>query len=217
LLVSHTESRSGVPDMLDCDWKYAKLDAGDYEWTDIDNRRIVVERKTISDFLHSMKDGRLGEPIDRLRQAHVSVLLLEGYPKELRGKVANERGKTTGWPYTSFLGQLWKLSYGAGLILMYTPSPKYSAYFLSSAYRMSQLESFGNGYIKASRWTDHHMNPIAKSYTGLPGISRHLAEQLFDRYPTWSKLVAAKQEGLTKVAGFGKTRAEKLFRFLHVS
>ena len=55
----------------------AQLPAGDYVVSD----RLVVERKTGADLAASIKDRRLFEQIDRLRDAYSSVVLLvEGRP-----------------------------------------------------------------------------------------------------------------------------------------
>src|SRR3954463_7327416 len=77
LLFDHGERRSGVPAALERLGVHARgtrLPAGDYVVSD----RLVVERKTGADLAASIKDRRLFEQIERLRDAYAAGGLLVG-------------------------------------------------------------------------------------------------------------------------------------------
>src|SRR5215207_10431714 len=80
MVFDHREVRSGIPDALAAagiELKPEQLPAGDYLISD----RLVVERKTGADLAASIKDRRLFEQIERLREAYAAVVLLvEGEP-----------------------------------------------------------------------------------------------------------------------------------------
>src|SRR5215213_11747313 len=80
VLIDHREFRSGIPDTLaraGVPVAAAQLPAGDYVVSD----RLVVERKTGADLAASIKDRRLFEQVERLREAYAAVVLLvEGEP-----------------------------------------------------------------------------------------------------------------------------------------
>src|SRR3954454_3755402 len=80
VLYDHREARSGIPVALARSGIAVapdQLPAGDYVLSD----RLVVERKTGADLAASIKDRRLFEQIDRLREAYPAVVLLvEGEP-----------------------------------------------------------------------------------------------------------------------------------------
>jgi Fanconi anemia group M protein len=78
ILVDDRERISGICDeldMLDVAYSVCRLDVGDY----VVNGCVTVERKTIHDFLLSMKDDRLFTQTAKLRKnGRRSVLILEG-------------------------------------------------------------------------------------------------------------------------------------------
>src|SRR5215217_5271665 len=80
ILVDHRELRSGIPGALKragVPVAAAQLPAGDYVLSD----RLIVERKTGADLAASIKDRRLFEQIDRLKEAYPSVVVVvEGAP-----------------------------------------------------------------------------------------------------------------------------------------
>lgn len=56
-----------------------ELPVGDIQFFSVDRKLIVIERKTISDFLNSLRDGRLADQIRRaVESADIPILLVEG-------------------------------------------------------------------------------------------------------------------------------------------
>ena len=80
VVFDHREVRSGIPDALAAagiELRPEQLPAGDYVISD----RLVVERKTGADLAASIKDRRLFEQIERLKETFEAVVLVvEGEP-----------------------------------------------------------------------------------------------------------------------------------------
>jgi len=78
IIVDNKERVSGIVNeivALKIPYKTEHLEMGDY----IINDYVYVERKTVDDFLMSLKDGRLFEQIARLRRAKKrTIIILEG-------------------------------------------------------------------------------------------------------------------------------------------
>ena len=227
--VDFHEEQSGIPKLLSVSYDYKNLPAGDYGWYDLDNRYLLVERKSLSDFMGSIADGRLREPIDRLREAaDISFLLIEGIPVTIAGKVGSStkiqpwrKGiallhyRPTGWHVNSVLAEQWGMILGAGLLPLWTVDKAHTARLLSAAYKSSQKEAFGFPKYAANRWIGSNANPTLKSYaTVLPLVDAKLAARLLEKYPTWRSLCHAQVKGLTSIQGIGKLRAERIIEFL---
>ena len=84
------------------------LSAGDAWVTTKENRLIVIERKTPSDFLESIKDGRLFNQASKMRQltSWCYVVITGPFHPLENGKVALYGGdwRETGWEYSAVEG-----------------------------------------------------------------------------------------------------------------
>lgn len=79
VIVDSRESRSKVPKILEknLNVSYKTLLEGDYQVSD----SIIFERKSYSDFCHSIKDGRLFKQAKRLKENFDKpIIILEGGP-----------------------------------------------------------------------------------------------------------------------------------------
>lgn len=80
------------------------MDSGDYLWVTHDNRAVAVERKTGSDFLHSIggrqANGRprLINQLLRMRETYdISILLIEGQFYPIDAETVMVSGRTRKW------------------------------------------------------------------------------------------------------------------------
>jgi len=91
----------GVPAIV------SALDAGDLLLACDDGALVVVERKTASDFLNTLRDDRLFPQIAKLReQTQWSYLVVCGDLRPGPGGVCYCDGKETGWNWSSVSGAL---------------------------------------------------------------------------------------------------------------
>lgn len=97
------------------------LDAGDYFIVGRDGRQALVERKTVFDFLNSLK-GRLWEQLSRLREFEGErVIILEGYLGLYRKR---------GWNEASILALMDTIVHEWGIPIIPTPDLKATLTYL---------------------------------------------------------------------------------------
>ena len=97
------------------------------------SQSVVIERKTPSDFLNSIKDGRLFDQAMRLvESAKYPVVLITGFFYESNNKVII-MGKETGWNWWSVQMAILRLQYaGCGVMMV---APKHMEEVIAHLYR----------------------------------------------------------------------------------
>ena len=89
IVVDEREKKSGIPDLLKgigINLEIKTLPIGDY----IVAPEIIVERKTISDLISSIFDGRLFDQCNRLKEHYkFPILLIEGDTSEIEELAEN--------------------------------------------------------------------------------------------------------------------------------
>jgi DNA excision repair protein ERCC-4 len=198
ILFDHREAKSGIPDALAAaglSVRPMQLPAGDYVLSD----RLVVERKTGADLAASIKDRRLFEQIERLREAYASVVLLvEGEPIHIAEH---------GWK--GALGRV--LTAGVGVLR--TENSVESAAWLTGLYRLEvKGPSEARGRPRTRRPTDD-VRQVAEDVLGcLPGISTVGARRLLEHFGSLAAVFTADASQLRGVPGIGPVRAAALER-----
>jgi ERCC4-type nuclease len=97
------------------------LQEADFVLFDVCGCAVGIERKTITDFLGSLRSGRLINQLERVRQAYLPVILLEGQLKT--NDKGTHRGVTTysgGWSLGALQMSLWEAQ-RHGARVLYTP------------------------------------------------------------------------------------------------
>jgi ERCC4-type nuclease len=92
-----------------------RLDAGDFQFFP-HGLKVLIERKTVSDLLNSLKSARLVTQAHKLiEQSDAAILLIEGlYSRSKRGYVEYEQGSTlveSGWSWDAFTGMMLDLKW----------------------------------------------------------------------------------------------------------
>jgi ERCC4-type nuclease len=173
----------------------ARLPAGDYVVSD----RLVVERKTGADLAASIKDRRLFEQIERLREAYAAVVLLvEGEPVHIARR--------------SWEGALGR-ALVSGVGVLRTADAAESAAWLV---RLHRLEGKGPSEARGrprTRRPPEDLRRVAEDVLGcLPGISTVGAGRLLDHFGSLAATFAADEAQLRAVTGIGPVRAAELAR-----
>jgi ERCC4-type nuclease len=79
-----------------------RLSIGDFVIHDKCGHALAIERKDVSDLLHSMADGRLQHQVPRLDTFDHSMLLIEGcWKMDVEDKSLMVRGRKSKWKATS--------------------------------------------------------------------------------------------------------------------
>lgn len=194
LLYDHREDPSGIPDLLrsaGLDLEKEQLAIGDY----VISERLIVERKSGPDFVASIKDGRLWDQAERMREQFPLVVFL------LHGRAR--------FPQASLEGAM------AGLIRRGTSLLQVA----DEAEAARMIERF---HLQEGRNRESVRRPrpsrrlrgndeIAEDLlAALPGISLARAGTLLDHFGTLRDLAAAGVDDLLQVPGIGRKTAEQI-------
>jgi ERCC4-type nuclease len=201
VVFDHREVRSGIPDALAAAgielWP-EQLPAGDYVISD----RLVVERKAGGDLAASIKDRRLFEQIERLKESFEAVVLVvEGEPVHISE--------------ASWQGALAR-ALASGASLLRTGNPSETATWLVRFHRLEgKPPSEVRGRPMPRRPTSDLADVAEDVLRCLPGVSSVGARRLLEHFGSLRAVFAADERALRAVAGIGPVRGaalERLFR-----
>lgn len=194
LLYDHREEKSGVPDLLrelGLSLEAAQLSEGDYHI----GEKICIERKSATDFVASIKDGRLWDQLARMKQGHeIVIVLLEGEPL---------------FPAASLEGAY------AGIIrrgaaLFRVRDQEETASFIHRLWKQENSPRSARRPKQTRKWRGE--DEIAEdSLAALPGISVKKAGDLLEHFGSLGAVTNASQEDLQQVPGIGKKTAQDLY------
>jgi ERCC4-type nuclease len=172
-----------------------RLPVGDYRIDD----GLLFERKTLTDLVASIKDGRLFAQGLRLAEAPLrSALILEGRSQDLADShMRREAIQGALVTLTLFLGIPWLRSMDAEE----TASLMLYAARQGRAFAWGALPRKGRRPRGKTRVQNHILQ-------GLPGIGPERARRLLDRFGSIEAVIAAPAEDLAAVPGIGKATAE---------
>jgi ERCC4-type nuclease len=188
------ESLMGIENVKVCIYR---LSIGDYQ---VDNR-LIVERKTLKDFVVSIIDGRLFKQMLCLANSKSEgVLILEGTVSDMV-----EIGMTR----EAMQGALITVSLILGIPILRSKDPSETAKLI--VYIGRQIESMAMGGVQR-----HGYRPKNKRkrqlfiLQGLPGIGPGRAGRLLDRFGSVEAAISASSSELQSVDGIGKSIADKI-------
>jgi Fanconi anemia group M protein len=171
------------------------LDVCDYVVSD----RVGVERKDASDFIGSMKDGRVFSQAKGMAEIYEKpVIILEGAMKK-----ALKRSRMR---QSSIYGALSSLALDYGINIIPTDDPASTAILLHRmAYREQVKESRTIQLRSVDRSLPMHQQ---QQYllSGLPQIGVTLADELLNTFETPYKVIMAFAEAEVKTSASGKTK-----------
>ncbi len=173
------------------------LPAGDY-W--IDNR-LLVERKTLTDFAHAILSGRLFDQAGRLAHHRPpGIVILEGVAADLDG---------SGVRRETFQGALLTLGVVFGLPVLRARDPAETVWLMLAA--AGQVRRAIRGVLpRKGKRPQGKRKMQLELLQGLPGIGPLRAAQLLDRFGTVAAVMAAEVDDLREVPGIGLRTAEAI-------
>jgi ERCC4-type nuclease len=202
------EKRSGVPDLLIRKYgivvTYKNLPVADY----VISERVAVERKSVSDFLKSLADGRLFNQAKRLKEVYPKPFII------VEGKwdyVA--RAEKTSKAASSALASL---VYDFGIGIIYALTKEDTARVIRFLAEREQGEKKRKVPVKAMG-----KPPIGDVKQWqlflvqcLPGVGPKLAEKLLERFGSVRAVFNASVAELSKVEGMGLNKAQEIVKVL---
>lgn len=171
------------------------LDLADFVCSD----RVAIERKTHSDFVASIVDGRVFEQVRMLKREYEKpIIIIEGYsnarikPNALKAAIAS-------------------LLINFGIPLVATKNPTDTA---RTIYWVARKEQHGKGgrnmAVKVGKKPKDVKRMQEQIVSSLPGVSTVLSKRLLKRFGTVEKIFASEESELRKVNGIGKKLAKRI-------
>ncbi len=203
IIADERERKSGIPELLKSvgiNLEIKTLLVGDY----IVQPEIVVERKSISDLVSSIFDGRLFDQCKRLKKHYSQpIVLIEGN--------FNKIEKISENPFV-FYGAVSSVLLDFKIPVVYTPNIFHTSKLLiSMSSRKGTVEGYFLKKIKKS-------NDIKKQQLlvlcSLPGIGEKTAIKLLDKFGSPIDVLTASLVNLLKIKGLSKLRIKKIKKML---
>lgn len=173
-----------------------RLTTADYVVNDV----LLVERKTLSDLVQSIIDGRLFHQAKRLVEAeHAAALVLEGSFRNLQTEMRWE----------AIQGALVTVSLFFGLPVLRTRNPDDTARVLAYAARQ-QLAVETDTLVRHGRRPKRKAALQSFILQGLPGVGSKRARQLLAHFGSVEGVMSATTDALVEVEGLGLQTAERI-------
>ncbi len=204
------EQRSGIPALLaampQVHIELTPLRIGDYDVGGDPHR--VFERKTASDFLSSLVQGRLFAQLTELRKSRFApILLLEGNPLHVSHSQMRPE---------SIRGALTYITAILRVPILPSSGPADSAHLVYAAAKQCQIGHATHGPAVGRRrasLSEQQMQIVLS----LPGVGRATARAVCARFRSLHDLLNADAATLATVPGLSPSRAAALEQLLHAA
>ncbi len=168
-------------------------------------RGTAIERKTVSDFISSMKNRRLVRQLEELRQYESRLIIVEGIGEQ---ELYTDSEEIVGMHPNSIRGFLLSILLNYKVPLIFTKNYEDTAKFISVLSRKKPRENPMNA-TKKFRSRKEQAQYILE---GFPGIGPKTAKKLLKKFRTIKNIINAAEEELKKEIG---KRAENLLRIIN--
>lgn len=197
------ETSSGIEDYFaqyECQVEKKLLVCGDYILSD----RIVVERKSLQDFIKSIMDKRLFSQLKQMRENFEKpILIIEG------------EGSLYGYLNPNVIrGALAAVAVDLGIPIIWTKDPADTAgiiYWIAKREQIDERREISLINKKSPQSTEEQQEFLV---AGLPDISLIRAKQLLKYFKKPENVFKAPPEELKKVKGIGEKIAKNIRKVL---
>jgi DNA excision repair protein ERCC-4 len=203
IVADEREKKSGIPDLLKgigINLEIKTLPVGDY----IVAPETVVERKTISDLISSIFDGRLFDQCNRLKEHYkFPILIIEGDIDEIEELTEN--------PFV-FYGAISSIAIDFKIPVIPTPNASHTSKLLISM--CSRKDAAKGPFIKKIRKSNDLQKQQLSMLCSLPGVGEKTAIRMLEKFGTPLRVLSSSITELSKVSGLGEARAKNIKKIL---
>nr|ABZ09651.1 putative ERCC4 domain protein [uncultured marine crenarchaeote HF4000_APKG8G2] len=202
-MVDEREKKSGIPDLLKgtgINLEIKTLPVGDY----IVAPETIVERKTVSDLVSSIFDGRLFDQCHRLKEHYqFPILIIEGDIDEIEELTENP---------LVFYGAISSVAIDFKIPVIPTPNATHTSKLLISM--CSRKDASKGPFIKKIRKSNDLQKQQLSMLCSLPGVGEKTAIRMLEKFGTPLRVLSSSIIELSKVSGLGEARAKNIKKVL---
>ena len=203
IVVDEREKKSGIPNLLrgiGISLEIKTLPIGDY----IVAPETIVERKTISDLVSSIFDGRLFDQCHRLKENYqFPILVIEGNIDEIEELTENS---------LVFYGAISSIALDFKIPVIHTPNASHTSKLLVSM--CSRKDASKGPFIKKIRKSNDIQKQQLSMLCSLPGVGEKTAIRMLEKFGTPLRVLSSTTTELSKVSGLGEARAKNIKKVL---
>jgi len=203
MVIDERERKSGIPDLLKqigVKVEMMNLPVGDY----IVAPETIVERKSISDFISSVFDGRLFDQCNRLKEHFEHpCIIIEGNVDEIDAITENP---------LVFYGAMSSVVLDFKIPVIPTPTASHTAKLLVSM--CARQGTIKGPFLKKIRKSGDLKQQQLSILCSLPGVGEKLATRMLEKFGSTSNSLNASYVELSKISGMGEARAQKIRKIL---
>ena len=203
IVVDEREKKSGIPDLLKgtgINLEIKTLPVGDY----IVAPETIVERKTVSDLVSSIFDGRLFDQCHRLKEHYqFPILIIEGDIDEIEELTENP---------LVFYGAISSVAIDFKIPVIPTPNAIHTSKLLISM--CSRKDASKGPFIKKIRKSNDLQKQQLSMLCSLPGVGEKNAVRMLEKFGTPLRVLSSSIIELSKVSGLGEARAKNIKKVL---
>jgi len=206
IVIDEREKASGVPrelSRLGVLADYRLLPVGDY----ILSEDVCIERKSCSDLIASIYDGRLFEQLSQLTHHYAkSFLLIEGNVASALEDMENPN---------VFYGTIASISLSLPISLVYATNKEQTSRIIYALANHVGREMPSRPLVKGRKLGMDIPEQQLSIVSSFPGVGTVLAERLLEKFGSPREIVSAKAQELAMVQGISLARASKLIKILN--
>ena len=193
IIIDHQEKNSLlISELIDLGFEieFTRLKVADYIV-----KGVAIERKTISDFIGSIKNKRLLRQLEELQQYEKKLLIIEGiYEQELY----TDSQEIEGMHANAIRGFLLSVLLSFKVPILFTKDYQDTAKFMDVLSRKKNTRDVGLNVSKKTLNNDERSQFILE---GFPGIGPKTAKKLLKEFGDIKKIMNASEEELKEILG----------------
>lgn len=175
------------------------LEVGDFICSD---NRVVIEKKTHSDFVSSIIDGRIFDQVKTMKgNFERPIIIVEG---------SSDRNITE----NALKGTIASLLVDYSIPIVSTKNPQDTAKTIYWIAKKEQEEKKYGISFKVGKKPKDTKQLMEEIIASLPGISNVMSKRLLEQFGSVEKIFAASEDDLKKVRGIGDKLAKRIKRII---
>ena len=170
--------------------EFKELKVADYIVKD-----VAIERKTVNDFISSMKNKRLLKQLEELQQYKNKLLIIEGIDEQ---DLYTDSKDWTGMHPNAIRGFLLSILLKYNVPIIFTKNYKDTAKFISV---LSRKQTKKEASLNVTKKTLNKKEQLQFIVEGFPGIGPTTAKKLFKEFKSIKNIINASEEELKNIIG----------------